>query len=121
MAATPAPAPPRPLTLQATLTGHAGAVWCAAWSPAGDLLASAGADACVRLWAPPPGWLDAGGAARGAQNGGGVGGAPAGGAAAAAGWTCLSTVGSDVFPRTVRCVAWSPDGRYVVEWRRRGG
>lgn len=120
--ATPTARSPQALALSATLTGHTGAVWCVAWSPEGGLLASAGADASVRLWAPPPGVLDGGrgladggvGRGKGPQDGPEVEAAGGGDGAEglAAGWTCLSTVGGDVFPRTVRSVAWNPDGRY---------
>ncbi len=38
--------------LQQPLRGHRGPVWAAAWAPGGGLLASAGDDATVRVWAP---------------------------------------------------------------------
>lgn len=122
MMANPTAHSPQALALSATLTGHTGAVWCVAWSPEGGLLASAGADASVRLWAPPPGALGVGHrlANRGIDRDKGrwdgldvEAAADADGAEeASAGWTCLFTVGSDVFPRTVRSVAWNPDGQY---------
>ncbi|GAB0491379.1 hypothetical protein MMPV_002632 [Pyropia vietnamensis] len=124
MMATRTPLSPQALALSATLTGHTGAVWCVAWSPEGGLLASAGADASVRLWAPPPGVLDGGHRLadggidrdKGRRDGLDVeAAAEADGAEeAAAGWTCLFTVGSDVFPRTVRSVAWNPDGHSLA-------
>ena len=38
------------LQLEHTLLGHEDRVWCAAWSPKGNLLASCGADKTIRIW-----------------------------------------------------------------------
>ena len=42
-----------------TLDGHTDTVHALAWSPAGDRLASIGADRTLRLWHPSPGGLGA--------------------------------------------------------------
>ncbi|HEU5086594.1 MAG TPA: serine/threonine-protein kinase [Roseiflexaceae bacterium] len=45
------------ITLDRTLRGHDGFVWSVAWSPNGQLLASAGADQTVRVWEAANGQL----------------------------------------------------------------
>jgi WD40 repeat protein len=43
-----------PLQLEAILSGHTDVVWCAAWSPSGRALATAGGDKQVRVWTIEP-------------------------------------------------------------------
>jgi WD40 repeat protein len=84
------------------LSGHTQRVWSLCWHPTLPLLASCGEDRSLRLWAPsaatPP---------------------PAGGGAApllassARAWRCILDV-DDISPRTVRCCAWSPCGRFLA-------
>jgi WD40 repeat protein len=66
----------------AELHGHEDAVWGLAWHPSRELLASCGADRSVRLWGPR---------------------------ADHSGWECVCVL-DGVASRTVRQVAWSPDG-----------
>jgi cytosolic iron-sulfur protein assembly protein CIAO1 len=66
----------------AELRGHDDVVWGVAWHPSRALLASCSADRSVRLWAPR---------GEGAE------------------WECVCTL-DGVAGRTVRQVAWSPDG-----------
>ena len=43
------------LELVGTLSGHEDRVWCVAWGPKGNLLASCGADKTIRIWAKEDG------------------------------------------------------------------
>jgi WD40 repeat protein len=72
------------LVLAATLEGHVDRVWSVAWSPAGGLLASSGADKSIRVW--------------------GLEGER---------WVC-KTVLTDGHQRTVRSVQWSPCGNMIA-------
>eukprot|EP00906_Rhabdomonas_costata_P037142 RCo052212 len=75
------------LTEICTLSGHTDRVWCVAWHPRGDLLASCGGDRSVRIWRP-----EGEGFSR---------------------WICVAVLDKD-HRRTVRCVAWSPCGRFLA-------
>ena len=90
----------------APLCGHTSRVWSLCWHPTLPLLASCGEDRTLRLWAPcapcaPPPRAPAP-----------PGGAPPLAARAPA-WACILEV-DDISPRTVRCCAWSPCGRFLA-------
>jgi len=80
------------LQLVATLSGHKDRVWSVAWHPSGNLLASSSGDKTIRLWQRSNG---------------------SGGGDVKSSWTCIAVLeGSQT--RTVRCVAWSPDGTMLA-------
>jgi cytosolic iron-sulfur protein assembly protein CIAO1 len=81
------------LELLASLEGHTDRVWDAAVHPSRDLIATCSGDKSVRLWAPRRG--------------------TGGGDPCAAEWVCTGVV-EDFTQRTVRRVAWSPDGRFLA-------
>ena len=82
-------APSSKLTLLCVLEGHTDRVWHCAMHPTRNLLATCSSDKTVRLWAPN------------------------GRHGAAGEWVCTGLI-EDFTARTVRCSAWSPDGRFLA-------
>ncbi|KAI8803607.1 WD40-repeat-containing domain protein [Cladochytrium replicatum] len=79
-----------PLQLRAELTGHTETVWQVSWSPTSHTLASCSTDKTIRLWKPsrpddPTGSI----------------------------WTCVGVI-PDAHKRTIRSVAFSPDGKQIA-------
>lgn len=76
----------------ASLVGHSEErVWHVDWSPSGLSIASCGTDKTIRIWsraAPPH-------------------------AHAADGWSCQAVL-EEGHQRTIRCVCWAPDGRFIA-------
>jgi len=107
------------LKLVRLLLGHTDAVYCVAWSPKGDWLASCGGtDGTVRLWQPDGsvgpvikmgkivvtsiGWSPNGeqlvsGSRKGVQI-----------------WNRDGSKATDIFPESTQSVAWSPDGQWIA-------
>jgi WD40 repeat protein len=73
-----------------SLRGHEDRVWAADWHPQGDCIASCGGDRTVRVW-------------KRFESVGDVEGA----------WVLVATLTGD-HQRTIRSVAWSPDGQLLV-------
>eukprot|EP00871_Galdieria_phlegrea_P000949 jgi/Galph1/1855/GphlegSOOS_G521.1 len=74
-------------------TGTAEPVWFVAWSFSSPLLASAGSDCTVKLWVPQT--LFCSRASEEHQE-------------ETQAWICVAKAGGEMFPRTLRCVAFNP-------------
>jgi WD40 repeat protein len=80
---------PMKLHHSATLQGHKDRVWCVAWHPQGNIIASSSGDKTVRLWQrPTPG-------------------------SSSNSWNCIAIL-EGTQTRTIRSVAWSPDGTMLA-------
>nr|CCC92155.1 putative WD-repeat containing protein [Trypanosoma congolense IL3000] len=91
------PPPLLQLELVSELEGHTERVWCVAWCPAADILASCSGDGTVRLWGythPLQNEND--------REGGEVDGQ----------WNCIDTLQGE-HSRTIRHVSWSPSGAFI--------
>ena len=73
------------LTKICSLQAHEDQAWCVTWNPTGTLLASAGTDKAIKIWAPGP----------------------------SDEWVCKCVLG-DAHTRTVRSLSWSPCGKYIA-------
>lgn len=68
-------------------------IWSLSWCPSAQVLASGGSDCLIRLWVPI---REAGKQAVQSDN------------QQLEEWHCVTTFGSDMFPRTLRCVSFNP-------------
>eukprot|EP00941_MAST-03F_sp_MAST-3F-sp1_P005248 g5248.t1 len=73
--------------LVSTLSGHEAEVWCVAWSPEGNRIASVSSDRTVRIWSRPR---------KDGEK-----------------WKCLDIL-DDAHTRTIRSVSWSPSGTMLA-------
>lgn len=87
------------LALKASLTGHDERVWSVAWSPNGNYLASTSGDKSIRVWAR--GNTDSSSNTESSSSSS---------SEADTKWVCVAKL-EGVHTRTVRRVAWSPDGK----------
>ncbi|GJQ12804.1 hypothetical protein GpartN1_g4595.t1 [Galdieria partita] len=81
------------LKIATLATGRKDPIWSISWCPTSAVLASAGSDCLVRLWAPQTG--DCTQAIQRDDE-------------RPQEWRCLTTFGATLFPRTLRCVSFNP-------------
>ena len=94
------------LHLQATLAGHRDRVWCVAWHPKGDILASSGGDKTIRLWQRPPFSTTTTSSSSSTT-------AAETTETTKATWKCIAILKGPQ-TRTIRSLSWSPDGMMLA-------